>query len=503
MTAVVYGSRHQDKIPKVGWWAGNARFANLSGKLLGAHIAHGGLIVLWAGAMTLFELSHYNPDLPLYEQGLIILPHLTTLGLGIGDGGVIIDTYPYFVIAVIHLVSSAVLGAGGIYHSLLGPEVLEKNQTFSGFFGYDWKDDDKMTSIIGIHLVLLGIGAFLLVFKAMFWGGLFDPWAGDAGQVRIITDPTMNPITIFGYLFGASGDGGMAAVNNLEDVVGGHLWVGSLCLIGGFWHMLTRPFLWAKRALIYSGEAYLSYSLGAISYMGFLAAYFCMVNDTVYPEIFYGPVGVLETNTGIVTARGWLASFHFVFALLFLFGHIWHAIQARGKEAGFDFRKGDTVIKVSGNPLIGNLDTPINSSDLTLSLLKNLPLYRQGLSPLFRGLEIGMAHGYFLFGPFALLGPQRNSEQGNLIGLLSACGLVVILTIGLSIYGSASFKTKSQPQKFRDITSAPNVPESLETSDGWSQFAGAFFVGSMGGAFFAYLIYDNLDLLISIANGNI
>jgi len=32
--------------------------------------------------------------------------------------------------------------------------------------------------------------------------------------------------------------------------------------------------------------------------------------------------------------------------------------------------------------------------------LSNLPAYRTGVSPTLRGTEIGLAHGFFLAGPF-------------------------------------------------------------------------------------------------------
>jgi hypothetical protein len=77
------------------WWSGNARLINLSGKLLGAHVAHAGLMVFWCGAMTLFEVAHYIPEKPLYEQGCILLPHLATLGWAVKPmGEVAADTYP-------------------------------------------------------------------------------------------------------------------------------------------------------------------------------------------------------------------------------------------------------------------------------------------------------------------------------------------------------------------------------------------------------------------------
>ncbi len=327
------------KFADVPWWAGNARLKDISGRLLGAHVAHGGLIVFWAGATTLFELSRFNPNLPMGEQGLILLPHLASLGWGVGTGGEVVDTYPYFVIGTLHLISSAFLGFGGIYHAVFGPRYLHN---VSAFFGYEWRDTNKMTDILGIHLVLLGLGAFLLVAKAMYFGGLYDP---AIAQVRTVTSPTLNPAIIFGYLFGAVGKNWIAGVDNLEDVIGGHIWLGAILIAGGLWHIATKPFSWTKNLFVWSGEAYLAYSLGALSLMGFIATYYCGVNTTVYPEVFYGAPLSIRLNIvpyftvgdpDFLSSRVWLANAHFWLAFFILQGHIYHALKA----AGFDFIKG-------------------------------------------------------------------------------------------------------------------------------------------------------------------
>jgi photosystem II CP43 chlorophyll apoprotein len=143
----------------------------LSGKFLGAHLAHAALIMFWAGSMSVFELSHFVPVKPLYEQGFILLPHLASLALATGPGGEITDIYSYFIISILHLISSGALALGGVYHAIFGPERLEETY-YGNIFGYQWQDRFRITAILGAHLITLGFSSLLLQTKSTYFGGI-------------------------------------------------------------------------------------------------------------------------------------------------------------------------------------------------------------------------------------------------------------------------------------------------------------------------------------------
>jgi photosystem I subunit 11 len=138
---------------------------------------------------------------------------------------------------------------------------------------------------------------------------------------------------------------------------------------------------------------------------------------------------------------------------------------------------GNFVKPYKNDPFVGHLSTPVTTSAATRAILGNLPAYRTGISSLLRGLEVGMAHGYFLMGPFTLLGPLRNSSVALLAGFMSTIGLICIMGVALAAYGNVTYTTSSD----EDI---------LQSKNGWQKFTSGFMVGAFGGAGFAFLLLN-------------
>jgi photosystem I subunit 11 len=153
------------------------------------------------------------------------------------------------------------------------------------------------------------------------------------------------------------------------------------------------------------------------------------------------------------------------------------------------------VVFEADNPFNGNLATPINSSPIVKAYINNLPAYRSGLTPIRRGLEVGLAHGYWIVGPFFKFNPMRYSEYGSLIALLSSISLIVISTLAISLYASSN----PPPLPTSTITT-PNPPRALSSAEGWNEYASGFFIGGVGGAIVAYAILANVDVFGNFLN---
>jgi photosystem I subunit 11 len=174
------------------------------------------------------------------------------------------------------------------------------------------------------------------------------------------------------------------------------------------------------------------------------------------------------------------------------------------------------VKPINGDPFIGMFETPVTSTPAVRALavwrsgggdstptrpskltrpawaqvtilLSNLPAYRTGVSPLLRGVEVGLAHGFFLTGPFIKLGPLRATDAAEVAGTLSGAGLVLILAACLSIYGAVSFQ---QPAVVgvKTLSGRSIAPDPLQTSEGWAQFSSGWLVGGLSGVAWAYIM---------------
>ena len=150
-------------------------------------------------------------------------------------------------------------------------------------------------------------------------------------------------------------------------------------------------------------------------------------------------------------------------------------------------KKFEVVSPFQDDPFVGHLSTPITTSSITKTYLSLLLAYKKGLSPLLRGINIGFVHGYFLLGPFTKLGPLRDSQVANFVGLVSTISLIIILTTCLLIYGYVTFSESSK-------ASNKKSPVDFLNAKGWRQFTSGFIVGGFGGASIAYILLKFINL---------
>lgn len=119
--------------------------------------------------------------------------------------------------------------------------------------------------------------------------------------------------------------------------------------------------------------------------------------------------------------------------------------------------------------------TPVTDGRFAKQFVNSLAFYREGLKPWQRGIEIGMAHGYFIIGPFVTLGPLRNTPEAATVGLLAGCALIGIVSVGGLLFGATI-----KPTLFDKEGDAPAA--------GYQEMINWHALGGIGGAGFAHAL---------------
>ena len=125
-----------------------------------------------------------------------------------------------------------------------------------------------------------------------------------------------------------------------------------------------------------------------------------------------------------------------------------------------------------------------------MTFWRNLPVYRKGLSAIVRGLEVSLAHGYFLVGLLAVLIRLQEKGLTPLAGLLATLTLILIWAIALSV-GDRSNLEKDKSFYWH------------KTPEDGSLFRGGFVIGGTSGAFLGYLLLENVSGIDAILRGSV
>jgi photosystem II CP47 chlorophyll apoprotein len=245
---------------------------------------HTALVAGWAGSMTLFELSIFDPSdpvlNPMWRQGMFVLPFLARLGVTgswggwsvTGETGVDPGFWSFEGVAIAHIILSGLLFLAACWHWVYWDLDLFRDPRT----GEPALDLPKM---FGIHLFLSGLLCF--GFGAFHLTGLFGPgmWVSDpyglTGSVQPVA-PSWGPEGFNPY--------------NAGGIVAHHIAAGIVGIIAGLFHLTVRPPERLYRALRMGNiETVLSSSIAAVFFAAFVVAGTMWYGSAATPIELFGP----------------------------------------------------------------------------------------------------------------------------------------------------------------------------------------------------------------------
>ncbi|KAJ6892974.1 hypothetical protein NC652_027085 [Populus alba x Populus x berolinensis] len=277
--------------------------------------------------MALYELAVFDPSdpvlNPMWRQGMFVIPFMTRLGITNSwdgwsiTGGTItnLGIWSYEGVVGAHIVFSGLCFLAAIWHWVYWDlEIFCDERT--------GKPSLDLPKIFGIHLFLLGVACFR--FGAFHVIGLYGPgiWVFDPygliGKVQYV-----NPV------WGVEGFDPFVP----RGIASHHIAAGTLGILAGLFHLSVQRLYKglcmgnietgrnnsAKGGLFRAGSMDNEDGI-AIGWLGHP-----LFRDKEGHELFVRHRATLKSD-GVFRSspRGWFTFGHASFALLFVFGHIWH-----------------------------------------------------------------------------------------------------------------------------------------------------------------------------------
>nr|TKS01684.1 photosystem II cp47 protein [Populus alba] len=262
--------------------------------------------------MALYELAVFDPSdpvlNPMWRQGMFVIPFMTRLGITNSwdgwsiTGGTItnLGIWSYEGVVGAHIVFSGLCFLAAIWHWVYWDlEIFCDERT--------GKPSLDLPKIFGIHLFLLGVACFR--FGAFHVIGLYGPgiWVFDPygliGKVQYV-----NPV------WGVEGFDPFVP----RGIASHHIAAGTLGILAGLFHLSVHP---PQR--LYKGLCMGNIETGRRR--GIVRANVPFRREKLKYSVEQIDRATLKSD-GVFRSspRGWFTFGHASFALLFVFGHIWH-----------------------------------------------------------------------------------------------------------------------------------------------------------------------------------